>query len=158
MHFKSRSTMFIKWLLPSLTEHLPLLLHPSRSHPHSPLLNITVWNFPYRGKFFLIICYFGHTNNYNTLHLHFITIISNYWLLNGKLGFALTAGKAYFTKPRSNNTFKIYRFGIFYNVKSFLFWTFRRIQSIVCETTTTTTTYYKITTTTKLEYFLLFFV
>ena len=113
--------MFIKWLLTSFTEHLPLLLRPSPSHPHSPLLNITVWNFPYRGKFFLIICYFGHTNNYNTLHLHFITIISNYWLLNGKLGFALTAGKAYFTKSRSNNTFKIYRFGIFYNVKSFFF-------------------------------------
>ena len=146
MHFQSRSTLFIKWLLTSFTEHLSLFLRPSPSHPHSPLLNITVWNFPYRGKFFLIICHFGHTNNYNTLYLHFITIISNYWLLNGKLGFALTAGKAYFTKPRSNNTFK--STGLAFSTTDF-FRTFCRIQSIVCETTTTST---------KLEYFLLFFV
>ena len=119
MHFISRSTILIKWLLTSFTEHLPLLLRSSPSHPHCPLLNITVWNFPYRGKFLLFSFCFGHTNNYNTLHLQFITIISNYWLLIGKLGFGLTAGKAYFTKPRSNNNFKIYRFGIFYNVKSY---------------------------------------
>ena len=28
--------------------------------------------------FFVVFIYFGHTNNYNTLHLQFITINSNY--------------------------------------------------------------------------------
>ena len=36
-----------------------------------------------RTKFFIIILfYFGHANNYNTLHLQFFTINSNCCLLN----------------------------------------------------------------------------
>ena len=61
-----------KWL--SSEKQLTILYSDPTHSPHPQ--NSIPWHL------FLLLCfYFGHTNNYNTLHLQFITINSNYRLL-----------------------------------------------------------------------------